>query len=330
MGDVELLKDIIQANEGWTNSMKWMSQTDKKGRTALHLATINANVVVVRFVANEIMSATANELEQRQRELRKLYINIKDKKGRTALFFSAAQGLINITQFLIQRGATIDATTNGYHAAPGSTPLMAAAEKGHTGCLKLLIDNGAGLMAQRSDGADALYLATWEGRKEVIENIANTDKIKIVCRDIINRKTYRGRTAIFTAAFHGHLEIGKLLFDHGAKLDLQDKDGFTPLILAAHEGHLDFVKWLFYEDVSLYKRDKFGDTALETAEINGHFETMNYLSSITDVENAFHQEFRRMSVFPKEYKFKKVCQKHETDLRVMTDLNRIINIWKKY
>ena len=324
MGDVELLQDVIRIrdNTGWDNATKWVVKSDKKGRTALHIATINANLTMVRFIANAIHSAT------KDMELRKYYINLRDKKGRTPLFFSSAYGFQNITQFLIQRGASIDARTNGYHAAPGSTPLMAAAEKGHTGCFILLMDNDANLMAKRTDGADALYLATREGREDIVKMIANTDKIKILCRDIINRPTYRGRTAIFTAAFHGHLEIGKFLFDLGAKIDLQDRDNFTPLILAAHEGHLDFVKWLVNEDVALYKRDKFGETAIEACEINGHIETMEYFTALTAVENKFHRDFKRMSVIPREYKFKKLCQVHYDDLQKMADLNRIITIWK--
>ena len=206
---------------------------------------------------------------------------------------------------------------------------MAAAERGHQECFAALMDGKADIFAQRSDGADAIYLASREGRKEIIEQIVNTDNIKIVCRDIINRPTYRDRTAIFTAAFHGYLEVGKLLFKHGAILDLQDKDDFTPLILAAHEGHLEFVKWLHRTGgVSIYKIDKFGDTALETSEINGHVETMKYLTSFMMIDYEYQKENKKVPVFPKAYKFKKICEAHATEFQRMKDISRVIHVWQ--
>lgn len=313
IGDVDLLKNIIQANDKWKQSIEWTSKTDKKGRTALHIAVISDKISVVRFVANEIKREVADI------KLRDQYLNVPDNKGRTPLFFSSALGFLDVTKFLLGRGAKINSQTNEYHPAPGSTALMAAAEKGHKECFTALMDSNADIFAQRSDGADALYLATREGRKEIIEMIVKTDKIKILCRDIINRPTYRERTAIFTAAFHGYLEIGKILFNSGAELDIQDKDDFTPLILAAHEGHLDFVKWLIRTRVSICKTDKFGDTALETAEINGHLQTMKYLAQIST---------RKVLIFPKEYKFKKLCEAHETELQKMKYISRLIHIWK--
>ena len=205
---------------------------------------------------------------------------------------------------------------------------MAAAERGHQECFAALMDGKADIFAQRSDGADAIYLASREGRKEIIEKIVNTDNIKIVCRDIINRPTYRDRTAIFTAAFHGYLEVGKLLFKHGAILDLQDKDDFTPLILAAHEGHFEFVKWLHRTGgVSIYKTDKFGDTALETSEINGHIEIMKYLTLLAMLDGKHRRESKKISAFPKAYKFKKLCDTNNSDLSRMKDLTKMINVW---
>ena len=322
MGDVDLLKNIIQANDKWKHSMEWTSKTDKKGRTALHIAVINDKITVVRFVANEI------KRRETDIKLRQQYLNAPDNKGRTPLFFSSALGFLDITKFLLNRGANINAKTNGYHPAPGSTALMATAEKGHKECFTALMDSNADIFAQRSDGADALYLATREGRKDIIEMIVNTDKIKILCRDVINRPTYRERTAIFTAAFHGYLEIGKILFDNGAELDIQDKDDFTPLILAAHEGHLEFVKWLITTGVSIYKTDKFGDTALETSEINGHVETMKYLTSFVLLDYEQQRSTRKVPIFPKAYKFKKLCEAHDTELQKMKTISTVIHIWK--
>ena len=320
-GDVDLLKTIIGGNENSKDPLYWATQTDKKGRTPFHIGVISNKLSVVRFIANEIKTNSTI--------IDATYFDVPDNKGRTPLFSSSALGFFDITKFLIHRGCNIDAKTNGFHPAPGSTPLMAAAEKGHQKCFAALMDSNGDIFAQRSDGADALYLAAREGRKEIIEMIVNTDNIKIVCRDIINRPTYRNRTAIFTAAFHGYLEVGKLLFEHGALLDLQDKDDFTPLILAAHEGHLEFVQWLHRTGgVSIYKTDKFGDTALDTSEINGHVETMKYLTSFVMIDYEHQRESRKVPIFSKTYKFKKICEAHATEFQKMKDISKVITIWK--
>ena len=321
MGDADLMKSIIVSNDTLKIPEVWLSIVDKKGRSALHIAAINRSMIVVRFIANEIISTIPNLQTQEQ------YFNAPDEKGRTPLFFSAALGFLDITKLLLNRGVKIDSRTNGFHPAPGSTPLMATAEKGHVKCFAALMDSGADIFEQRLDGADALYLATREGRKKIIEMIVNTDKMKIVCRDIINRPTYRNRTAIHTSAFHGYLGIAHLLFEHGAELDIPDEDGFTPLILAAHEGHFEIVKWLIEKGVSICKKDKFGDTALETSEINGHIEIMKYLTLLAMLDGKHRRKSKKPSAFPKAYKLKKLCDTNNSDLKRIKDLTKTINVW---
>jgi len=42
----------------------------------------------------------------------------------------------------------------------------------------------------------------------------------------------------------GHLEVLRLLLDHGADKDAADEDGYTPLYRACYEGHLEIIKLL--------------------------------------------------------------------------------------
>lgn len=261
-------------------------------------------------------------------------MNVTDNKGRTPLFFASAHSHIIISEYLIKRGAIIDAVTNSKHAAPGSTALMAAAERGHTGCFQVLVDKGADLMAKREDGADVLYLATKEAKKGIVDLIVQFvryNRMKIGCGvvDVMNRKTYQDRTAIFTAAYHGHLELARFLFYHRAKLDLEDRDHYTPLNLAAHEGHLDFVEWLVKNGVDVDKTDKFGHTALKIAELRGHLHVANYIRSYQEVDSEVMQEFKKIFVPNANTKFKQMCQEHSKDLRDLASMLKTISIWKE-
>ena len=44
------------------------------------------------------------------------------------------------------------------------------------------------------------------------------------------------------ASQHGHSEVVKTLIEHGAQVDMQDKNGMSSLMLASQNGHNDIVK----------------------------------------------------------------------------------------
>ena len=94
------------------------------------------------------------------------------------------------TQKLLQ-GAdvnVIDAT-----GSKGWTPLMVAAQKGHLGVAKLLINHKA-----------------W-----------------------VNLKTEDGRNALHVAVIHDQVLLAELLLENGSYVDSTDNTGLTPLIYAA-------------------------------------------------------------------------------------------------
>ena len=267
LGDVDKIRSVVRAIDEWDMQKQWMTQADKKGRTPLHIASMYGYMNVVKFIIKEIVEATQDM------DLRKQYINMVDLKGRTPLFHAAANGMPNVVRYLIERGADLEAATNENHIEPGSTPLMASAEKNAEDCFQVLLDKGANVLAIRQDGADAAYMAARYGHRDIIDHIAATDKMKL----IVNRQTFRGRTPILTAAFHGHLKVCKLLYDFGADLDHQDEDKFTALIYAANEGHFDLAKWLAERGANVRKKDRYGETALTCADANAHVEIATFL-----------------------------------------------------
>lgn len=58
----------------------------------------------------------------------------------------------------------------------------------------------------------------------------------------INHQDSDGRTALSVAALcahnGGYTKVVSLLLDSGAFVDHEDKDGMTPLLVAAFEGHM--------------------------------------------------------------------------------------------
>lgn len=82
-------------------------------------------------------------------------------------------------------------------------------------------------------------------------------------RRINDRRPATGSTPLGDAAFHGNLEIVKLLIDQGADLNATNRDGSTPLIVAAFMCRTEVVQYLLKNGASLTHKNNRGDTALD-------------------------------------------------------------------
>lgn len=86
-------------------------------------------------------------------------INAKNGTGDTALHLAARYGCLSCVDFLVERGAIINACNNDWK----QTPLHAAAMAGQLGCLKCLVDHGADIFQKSAEGWNAMHWAAWEG-----------------------------------------------------------------------------------------------------------------------------------------------------------------------
>ena len=274
------MKSIIHAVEEFEMKDHWMTQGDRKGRTVLHHAAIYGYMNVVTFIVKDVIESFEEE------ELRTEFLNVPDYKGRTPLFHAAVEKRGDIVRFLIERGANLESITNEKHIEQGSTVLMACAERNSKECFAILMESGADLLATREDGADATYIAARYGHINIIDQITESRNIT----SVINRPTFKSRTPLLTAAFHGHLQVCKLLFKNGAEINYQDENKFTALIYAANEGHFDIVKWLIENGADVHVKDNFGDTALMCAELNEHTEIIRILRRLTKIKEEEDQE----------------------------------------
>lgn len=150
---------------------------------------------------------------------------------------------------------------------------MACAEKNHFKCFDFLIERGADIFATRDDGADATYIAARYNHQEIIDSIVQMEQVHL----IINRPTFRGRTAFLTSAFNGHLVVCKKILRLTENINHQDDDGLTALNYAAKEGHLEVVEWLAQRVANPDIKNKDGAKALNYALRNQHKEVAQFL-----------------------------------------------------
>lgn len=133
----------------------------------------------------------------------------------------------------------------------GSTPLLRAAKTFDTAAIKLLLEHGADVERSNVDGVTPVMVAAGSHSVECDvrggpsyllpgvqeKSIAALTLLLDAGADINHQDSlprgqysyYREQTALHGAAFWGWNKVAQFLIDHGARIDIQDKNGMTPV-----------------------------------------------------------------------------------------------------
>lgn len=168
-----------------------------------------------------------------------------------ALRWTAGEGLTQLTQQLIDKGADVNAR-GGYFNA---TPLHHAAKNGSLDILRMLLAAGADISIRDKDSETPLKYAARDDRCDaarlLIENGAD-----------IETRDYMGRTPLLEAANGGKVAVVKVLWELKANIHCADDLGFTPLHHAGDRGHLEMVQLLLDLGADVTRKCDKGYTTL--------------------------------------------------------------------
>ncbi len=142
---------------------------------------------------------------------------------------------------------------------------------------------------QTDKGYTALHIASRSGNKEIVELLLEHDMSSIAsdqthkcCADP-NLLTKKGYTALYWASRRcypsrrSHMEILKLLLEHGVDPNLQDNDGETSLHWASRCSRKERVNLLLEHDADPNLQSKKGETSLHEASRSGKKEIVELL-----------------------------------------------------
>ena len=116
--------------------------------------------------------------------------------------------------------------------ARGRSLLYVAARAADPAAVKraLILVNAETASARTVSGKTALFAAARGGCREIVEILAKRADADP------NARANDGRTALWTACYHGHVEAARVLVQHGADPSVPDASGRTPLLAACATG----------------------------------------------------------------------------------------------
>jgi ankyrin repeat protein len=229
-----------------------VNQTEANGITPLLMAITNDHVDVARFLLDR--GAGVNTADWWGRTPLWAAVEVRNRDmGRGGEHDIDRGAALDLIKTLIERGADVNARTKEY--APirrwvtplndiswvdftGQTPFLRAALSGDITVMRLLLDKGADPNIATFAGTTALMAAAgvnWAENQTYTESkeaLMEALKLCVEKGADVNAANSMGITAVIGAANRGSDDMLAFLVQHGAKLDVKDKEGRTPLVWA--------------------------------------------------------------------------------------------------
>ncbi|XP_048059090.1 transient receptor potential cation channel, subfamily N, member 1 isoform X2 [Megalobrama amblycephala] len=191
------------------------------------------------------------------------------QSGETPLHYSARVGNTAVLQEMLSNVPTNQLQTAiNKHAKNGWSPLLLAAEQGHTEVVRVLLQNNARVDVFDEEGKAAIHLAAEQGHQDIVD-------ILLSHKAFVNTKTKLGLTPLHLSARTGSARLVRLLVEtHQASVDALSLRKQTPLHLAAISGQLDVCSSLLNLKADITAVDIHGQTPLHLAAENDHSEVV--------------------------------------------------------
>ena len=165
--------------------------------------------------------------------------------------------------------------------------LLSAAKEGDVEKVQELLSKGANPNAKNKEGSTALHLvglslaaadalltaASRMGLYQRRDTATQPGDLPVMASLLVehgadvNAQANDGWTPLHSASSRGFSEVARVLLEHGADVNAQANDGGTPLHLAAHSGQAEVAAVLLDRGADVNARDRKRRTPLKLARI---------------------------------------------------------------
>ncbi|CAM9744400.1 unnamed protein product [Ectocarpus fasciculatus] len=206
---------------------------------------------VAEWLAAPLESAVARGHEDLARKL----VQAGAKIGAGTLHEAVRGGYTAVAELLLENGASVDDEDDDC----GSTPLHAAAEGGSVEAARLLLLKGADVDDEDGNHTTPLSRAIEKGHISMVEALLDAGP------DLTVRLGEFEISALDLAALTQHVEIVRMLVDHGMEVNCANSFGRTALHWAAEDNKVDALDVLVGAGADIEARDRSGSRPLHYA-----------------------------------------------------------------
>lgn len=180
----------------------------------------------------------------------------------TPLLYAAWEDMVDLVKELLDRGADSNQRGTILRRGKPTFPLLIAAEKGNADIISVLVNAGARVNEQDSEGFSALHAAAVCRNPKILKTLIHEHHADI------NHCLLNGSRPIHSAASRGTAEHVRILLDAGASIDSKNDSGRTPLHWATDGENWDVVELLLEKKANTnLKADEAGITPLDMAHL---------------------------------------------------------------
>jgi ankyrin repeat protein len=216
-----------------------------------------------------VFKLSCRNLQEKLQEVQ-LNLNAPDANGRTPLWWAAARGDKDAVKTLLDHGADIDISD-----CEGDPPLHAAMfSTQRQDVVNLLLEYGASTTQRNKRGCMTLHHAAHHHN-----DISYVMPLIRPDMDINTRAGPFGETPLAIASRKDHFRVVKYLLDHGADVNLANKEDNTPLMECVYFGRHRTLSILLSHGAALTPKTKRGETILHMAALYCDKETLDLLAS---------------------------------------------------
>eukprot|EP01102_Stenamoeba_stenopodia_P000806 TRINITY_DN10753_c0_g1_i1.p1 TRINITY_DN10753_c0_g1~~TRINITY_DN10753_c0_g1_i1.p1 ORF type:complete len:857 (-),score=176.60 TRINITY_DN10753_c0_g1_i1:30-2600(-) len=160
---------------------------------------------------------------------------------------------------------------------------IAARSQRSLSCVRTLIELGADVNAEDSQGVSPLVHAARNGQHETL-------LVLLECGASWDVTDTEGWTPLHRTSLNGRIECAKILLEKGADPNLRNDIGSTPVHCACNSGHASTLELLIQFGGDVKIQNYLGDTPLHSAASNGCSMCIPYLFLDGETANVVNKE----------------------------------------